>query len=68
MILHYFAINLTLVKLFSQDDDDFEPDETAIECYTTPLDDKDCPVDEYIQFKNTLTGKTACFNSISTAV
>ncbi|KAL4717791.1 hypothetical protein ACJJTC_000940 [Scirpophaga incertulas] len=38
------------------DDDDFEPDETAIECYTTPLDDKDCTVDEYVKFKNTLAG------------
>ncbi|CAH0401822.1 unnamed protein product [Chilo suppressalis] len=38
------------------DDEDYEPDETAIECYTTPLDDKDCPVDEYIKFKNTLSG------------
>nr|XP_034824409.1 importin-7-like [Maniola hyperantus] len=37
------------------DDDDFEPDETAIECYTTPLDENDCTVDEYISFKNTLS-------------
>lgn len=40
-----------------QDDDDFVPDESAIECYTTPLDDKDCPVDEYVNFKNALLGK-----------
>ncbi|XP_049885223.1 importin-7 isoform X2 [Pectinophora gossypiella] len=37
------------------DDDDYDADDTAIECYTTPLDDKDCPVDEYIKFKSTLT-------------
>ncbi|XP_072930858.1 importin-7 [Epargyreus clarus] len=37
------------------DDEDYDPDETAIECFTTPLDEKDCPVDEYIRFKNTVT-------------
>ncbi|XP_014366576.2 importin-7 [Papilio machaon] len=41
------------------DDDDYVPDESAIECYTTPLDDKDCPVDEYVNFKNTLLGLSA---------
>lgn len=40
----------------NQDDEDFEPDETAIECYTTPLDEKDCVIDEYVKFKNTLSG------------
>lgn len=40
----------------NQDDEDFEPDETAIECYTTPLDENDCVIDEYIKFKNTLSG------------
>lgn len=35
------------------------PDDTPIECYTTPLDEKDCPVDEYIKFKNTLQGMYA---------
>uniref|UniRef100_A0A2H1WJJ8 SFRICE_011739 n=1 Tax=Spodoptera frugiperda TaxID=7108 RepID=A0A2H1WJJ8_SPOFR len=34
--------------------DDYEPEDTAIECYTTPLDDKDCVIDEYIKFKTTL--------------
>ncbi|XP_073956542.1 importin-7 msk [Choristoneura fumiferana] len=38
------------------EEDDWEPDETAIECYTTPLDDRDCPVDEYIKFKVALSG------------
>ncbi|XP_063546915.1 importin-7 isoform X2 [Cydia strobilella] len=40
----------------SDDEDDYEPDETAIECYTTPLDDRDCPVDEYVKFKAALSG------------
>lgn len=38
------------------DDEDYEPEDAAIECFTTPLDDKDCTIDEYIQFKKTLTG------------
>ncbi|KAI1285385.1 Importin-7 [Halotydeus destructor] len=33
-------------------DDDFE--QTALESYVTPLDDDDCAVDEYVEFKNTL--------------
>ncbi|XP_026331867.1 importin-7 isoform X2 [Hyposmocoma kahamanoa] len=37
------------------DDEDDEPEDTAIECYTTPLDDQDCQIDEYIKFKNTLS-------------
>ncbi|XP_004932830.1 importin-7 isoform X2 [Bombyx mandarina] len=37
------------------DDDDYEPEDAAIECYTTPLDDRDCPVDEYVKFKTTLS-------------
>ncbi|XP_023937974.2 importin-7 [Bicyclus anynana] len=41
------------------DDEDFEPDETAIECYTTPLDEDDCTIDEYIKFKNTLSNLSA---------
>ncbi|VVC86130.1 unnamed protein product [Leptidea sinapis] len=37
-------------------DEDYEPEETAIECFTTVLDEKDCQVDEYINFKKTLSG------------
>lgn len=37
------------------DDDDYDPDDTAIECLTTPLDAKDCPIDEYVLFKNCLS-------------
>lgn len=34
------------------DDDEYE--QTALESYTTPIDDEDCPVDEYVDFKATL--------------
>ncbi|XP_053624286.1 importin-7 [Plodia interpunctella] len=37
------------------DDENFEHNETVLECYTTPLDDKDCLIDEYIRFKSTLS-------------
>ncbi|CAH2035753.1 unnamed protein product, partial [Iphiclides podalirius] len=49
------------VEEYDSDDDvdEFEPDETAIECYTTPLDEKDCPIDEYVKFKNTLSALSA---------
>jgi len=33
------------------EDDDLETEETALETYATPLDADDCPVDEYIIFK-----------------
>uniref|UniRef100_S4PBC1 Importin-7 n=4 Tax=Pararge aegeria TaxID=116150 RepID=S4PBC1_9NEOP len=52
------GINMTAkIEEYDSDDDedDFEPDETAIECYTTPLDESDCTIDEYIKFKNILT-------------
>ncbi|XP_050360804.1 importin-7 [Nymphalis io] len=54
------------------DDDDFEPDETAIECYTTPLDEKDCVVDEYIKFKLTLsalsTSEPALYHALTSVL
>lgn len=37
------------------DDDDTFDDDASIECYTTPLDQKDCLIDEFITFKNTLS-------------
>ncbi|XP_068617369.1 importin-7 [Battus philenor] len=52
------GLNITAkIEEYDSDDndEDYEQDETAIECYTTPLDDKDCPVDEYVKFKNTLS-------------
>ncbi|CAG9771004.1 unnamed protein product [Ceutorhynchus assimilis] len=41
----------------SEDEDsDFEPtEETVLEAYTTPLDDEECEVDEYLAFKQTMT-------------
>ena len=41
------------------DDDDFSAgEETALECYATPLDDDDCPIDEYVIFKEVLLSKS----------
>ena len=38
------------------DDEDYDGcEETSLEAYTTPLDDDDCPVDEYNLFKDVLT-------------
>ncbi|KAL1130891.1 hypothetical protein AAG570_012132 [Ranatra chinensis] len=37
------------------DDDDFDlAEETALESYTTPLDEETCEIDEYVVFKNVL--------------
>lgn len=43
----------------SDDDslDDDEAEETALESYQTPLDEDNCPVDEYIIFKTILHSK-----------
>lgn len=40
----------------SDDDslDDDEAEETALESYQTPLDEENCPVDEYVIFKQIL--------------
>lgn len=41
------------------DDDDFhgENEETALEVYTTPLDEDTCEIDEYVVFKQVLQSK-----------
>ncbi|KAH7953510.1 hypothetical protein HPB49_009578 [Dermacentor silvarum] len=41
-----------------EDDEDEEDDEeeTALESFTTPLDEEDCPVDEYQVFKEVMQG------------
>ncbi|XP_034839761.1 importin-7-like isoform X1 [Maniola hyperantus] len=69
------GINMTakIEEYDSEDDeDDFEPDETAIECYTTPLDENDCTVDEYIKFKNTLstlsTSEPALYHALTSVL
>lgn len=39
------------------DDEDYDPsEETPLEGYTTPLDDDDSEIDEYVLFKNVLLG------------
>lgn len=39
-------------------DDDFAPpEETALETYTTPLDEENCSIDEYVAFKEVLQSK-----------
>lgn len=41
------------------DNDSDELDETALEAFTTPLDDEDSPtaIDEYIAFQDVMTSK-----------
>ncbi|XP_059055104.1 importin-7 [Achroia grisella] len=48
-------LNSNIEEYEDSDDDTYEPHETALECYTTPLDEKDCTVDEFVKFRNTLT-------------
>lgn len=51
-----FAVNAQLQDADSEDDDDDEDyeanEETALESYNTPLDEDNCPIDEYIVFKD----------------
>ncbi|CAG7729688.1 unnamed protein product [Allacma fusca] len=52
-----FDIKTEIVDEDDEDDDedDFSAgEETALECYATPLDDDECPIDEYIIFKEVL--------------
>lgn len=53
-----FNINTTIQDVESDDesDEDYEPpdDETALESYTTPLDEENCGIDEYVVFKEVL--------------
>lgn len=49
------------------DDSDFEPnEETVLESYTTPLDEENCDVDEYIAFKQVFTSKYLISTDIHT--
>merc|ERR1719187_784036 len=57
-----FKINATIEDEADDDEDDDEEDydgceETSLEAYTTPLDDEDCPIDEYNVFKEVLGAK-----------
>lgn len=54
-----FKINATIEDEEDDDDDDDDDEydaceETSLEAYTTPLDDEDCPVDEYNIFREVL--------------
>lgn len=39
------------------DEEDDDEEETALESFTTPLDEEDCPVDEYMVFKEVMQGE-----------
>lgn len=42
----------------SDSDSDYEPnEETVLETYTTPLDEEECDVDEYLIFKEVMHSK-----------
>jgi hypothetical protein len=55
-----FPMSAQIVDEDDEDDDDEDDDdysageETALECYATPLDDDECPDDEYVIFKDVL--------------
>ncbi|KAF7268557.1 importin-7 msk [Rhynchophorus ferrugineus] len=54
------AIEATINDIEDESDDDedsdYEPnEETVLESYTTPLDEEDCEVDEYLAFKQVMT-------------
>lgn len=55
--INTFVNHIATIAIFMfRQDDDYEAEDTAIECFTTPLDEQDCQIDEYIKFKNTLSG------------
>ncbi|KAK8769712.1 hypothetical protein V5799_013823 [Amblyomma americanum] len=57
-----FPVTSATIEDDPDDDDDEEEDEedeeeeTALESFTTPLDEEDCPVDEYQVFKEVMHG------------
>lgn len=58
----------TAVYDSDDDDDDDYINEDVTECYTTPLDDEDCLIDEYIVFKSTLSDLSASEPALYTAM
>ncbi|XP_017783558.1 PREDICTED: importin-7 [Nicrophorus vespilloides] len=51
-----FEINSTIVDDDSDDDSDYDAnEEMVLEAYTTPIDEENCDVDEYITFKEVMT-------------
>ncbi len=59
--LFFFICILCTQDADSEDDDDDEDyeanEETALESYNTPLDEDNCPIDEYIVFKEIMQSK-----------
>ncbi|KAJ2954128.1 hypothetical protein O0L34_g2350 [Tuta absoluta] len=67
------GVNLTAkIEDYEDDEDDDDYEAEAIECYTTPLDETDCPVDEYVKFKNTLsalsTSEPALYHALTSSL
>jgi len=68
-----FEIKATMEEEDESDDDDDDDydgcEETSLEAYTTPLDEDDCPVDEYNIFKDVLGAiqgsNTAWYNQLT---
>lgn len=56
-----FQVSATINDVADDDtdsDDDYEPnEETTLESYTTPLDDSNCEIDEYVVFKEIMTSE-----------
>lgn len=48
------------------DDEDYdeENEETALEMYTTPLDEETCDIDEYVVFKEVLQRWSKCLKRL----
>lgn len=48
----------------ADDDTDSELDETALESYTTPIDDEtgDNPINEFVTFQQVMTSKSSIYN------
>lgn len=52
-----FPINATINDISADSDDsdsDYENEDTVLEAYSTPLDDEDCDIDEYMVFKEVM--------------
>lgn len=62
-----FPINATINDISADSDDsdsDYENEDTVLEAYTTPLDDEDCDIDEYMVFKEVMQSKQLCLLSV----
>lgn len=55
-----FPINATINDISAGSDDsdsDYENEDTVLEAYSTPLDEEDCDIDEYMVFKEVMQSK-----------